>query len=57
MTGENVARQQWVVVCRMTLEVKKRKRMRFEPRIRKWNLKKEKCCAKFIEEVSQDVKS
>lgn len=40
-------RQHQMVVCRMTLEAKKRKRMKAEPSIKWWNLKKEDSCVDF----------
>eukprot|EP00064_Thunnus_orientalis_P005610 superscaffoldBa00000558_g5624 len=50
---ENEARQNWMVVCRMTLETRKKKRMKAEPRIKWWKLKKEDCCVDFREELRQ----
>eukprot|EP00064_Thunnus_orientalis_P026187 superscaffoldBa00015694_g26675 len=52
VVGENVARQYQMVVCRMTLETKKRKRMKAEPKIKWWNLTKEDCVG-FREELRQ----
>ena len=40
--GGRVGGQLQMVVCRMTLEIK-RKRMKAEPRIKWWKLKKEVC--------------
>ncbi|XP_065645283.1 uncharacterized protein LOC136075774 [Hydra vulgaris] len=51
--GESVAKQQRMVICRMVLEVKKKKRVRAEPKIRWWKLKDEDCCVKFRDEVRQ----
>lgn len=45
VSGENVAMQHWTLVYRMTLDVKKRKRMKAETRTKWWKLKKEECCA------------
>ena len=53
VAGESVARQHRLVVCRMTLEVRLRKRVRAEPRTRWWKLKEEDCCVEFREEVRQ----
>ncbi|XP_051784559.1 craniofacial development protein 2-like [Erpetoichthys calabaricus] len=51
VAGESVVKQHRMVVCRMTLEIKKRKRVRAEPRIKWWNLKKEDCKVEFREKV------
>ncbi|XP_051775304.1 uncharacterized protein LOC127525948 [Erpetoichthys calabaricus] len=40
VAGESVVKQHRMVVCRMMLEIKKRKRVRVEPRIKWWKLKK-----------------
>ncbi|KAJ8375265.1 hypothetical protein SKAU_G00058450 [Synaphobranchus kaupii] len=56
ITGESVARQHRMVVCRMTLEDKRRRRAKggkVEPRIKWWKLKKEECCIEFREGVRQ----
>ncbi|XP_051789178.1 uncharacterized protein LOC127529475 [Erpetoichthys calabaricus] len=53
VAGECVVKQHRMVVCRMTLEIKKRKRVRAEPRIKWWKLKKEDCKVEFREEVRQ----
>lgn len=50
-----VARQHRMVVYRMTLELKKRKRVRTEPRIQWWKLKEEDCCMEFREEVRRHL--
>ncbi len=49
VAGDCVARQHRMVVCRMTLEVKRRKRVRTEPRLKWWKLKEEDCCVNFRE--------
>ena len=41
VTGENVAMQRCMVVCRMNLETEKRKRMRAESRIEWWKFREE----------------
>ncbi|KAG2468490.1 KIF28 protein, partial [Polypterus senegalus] len=46
-----------MVVCRMTLEIKKRKRVRVEPRIKWWKLKKEDYKVEFREEREKDAGS
>ncbi|KAI5085613.1 hypothetical protein C0J45_23671 [Silurus meridionalis] len=52
--GDNVARQHRMVVCRMVLEVKKkRRRVGTERRIRWWKLKEEECSVRFREEVRE----
>ena len=51
VAGECVARQHRMVVCKMTLEEKKRRRVREEPRIRWWKLRERDMDAKFREEV------
>ncbi|XP_030623469.1 NXPE family member 3-like [Chanos chanos] len=53
VTGENIARQNQMVVCRMTLEIKRRKKMKAEPSFKWWKLKKEDCYAEFREELKQ----
>ncbi|KAG2467630.1 ZDH14 palmitoyltransferase, partial [Polypterus senegalus] len=40
VAGESVFKQHRMGVCRMTLEIKKRKRVRAEPRIKWWTLKR-----------------
>ena len=52
MAGESVASQHRVVVCRMTLVVRKRKSVNVEPRTRWWKLKKEECREAFRKDVS-----
>ena len=53
VAGESVARQHRMVVCKMTLEIRKRRRARAEPKIKWWKLKTEDCKVKFREEVRQ----
>ncbi len=53
VAGDCVARQHRMVVCRMTLEVKRKMRVRTEPRLKWWKLKEEGCCVNFREEVRQ----
>ena len=53
VAGESVARQHRMVVCKMTLEIRKRRRARAEPRINWWKLKKEDSKVKFRDEVRQ----
>ena len=43
IAGDNVAKQQRLLVCSMTLETKKLKIVKAEPRIKWWKLKKEDC--------------
>ena len=47
VTGETGDRQQQMVVCRMTLVMRKRKRAKAEQRIKWWKLKREDCCEDF----------
>ncbi|MBN3289671.1 CFDP2 protein, partial [Polypterus senegalus] len=51
VAGESVVKQHRMVVCRMTSEIKKRKRVRAEPRIKWWKLKKKDCKIESREEV------
>ncbi|KAI5620951.1 protein lifeguard 3 [Silurus asotus] len=53
LAGDSVARQHWMVVCRRVLEVKKRRRVRTERRIRWWTLKEEDCSVRLRKEVRQ----
>ncbi|KAF7651214.1 hypothetical protein LDENG_00113870 [Lucifuga dentata] len=53
VVGESVARQHRMVVCRMTLVVRKMKRTKAEQRTKWWKLKKEECCVVFREELRQ----
>ncbi|KAI5612991.1 hypothetical protein C0J50_4233, partial [Silurus asotus] len=54
LAGDSVARQHQMVVCRMVVEVKKkRRRVRTERKIRWWKLKEEECSVRFREEVRQ----
>ena len=51
IAGDNVAKQHRLLVCRMTLETRKRRMTKAEPRIKWWKLKKEDCCEEFREEI------
>ena len=51
IAGDNVAKQHRLLVCRMTLDAKKRKIAKAEPRIKWWKLKKEDSCEEFREEI------
>ncbi|XP_060800080.1 uncharacterized protein LOC132901597 [Neoarius graeffei] len=51
MAGESVARQHQVVVCRMSLKVKKRKREIVEPKIKWWKLREVEHQKEFREEM------
>ncbi|KAK4328611.1 hypothetical protein Pmani_000982 [Petrolisthes manimaculis] len=51
--GESVAKQHRVLIGKMSLEIKKRKAVRAEPRIRWWKLNEDEYSRKFREEVSQ----
>ncbi|RDD64009.1 hypothetical protein DU478_22460, partial [Thalassococcus profundi] len=53
VAGESVARQHRMVVCKMTLVVKKRKRTKAEQKTKWWKLEKEECCVVFREELRQ----
>ncbi|KAI5623219.1 hypothetical protein C0J50_17006 [Silurus asotus] len=58
LAGDSVARQHRMVVCRMVLEVKKKKRRvkkKTERRIRWWKLKVEDYIVRFGEEVRQGL--
>ncbi|KAF7688155.1 hypothetical protein C0J45_21398 [Silurus meridionalis] len=56
LAGDSVARQHRMVVCRIVLEVKKkRRRVKTERRIRWWKLKEEEFSVKFREEVRQGL--
>ena len=48
-----MAKQHLMVVCRMTMEARKRKRVKAEPKIRWWKLRKEDYCEQLREEVKQ----
>ncbi|MCJ8732242.1 hypothetical protein PDJAM_G00209080 [Pangasius djambal] len=52
VVGESVARQHRMVVCRMTLMVKK-KRSKIEKKTKWWKLKKEECCEEFRQKLRQ----
>ena len=49
----SVVKQHRMMVCRMTMEARKRKRMKAKPKIKWWKLRKEECCEQFREEVKQ----
>ena len=51
IAGDNVAKQHRLLVCRMTLETKKRKIVKAEPRIKWWKLKKVDCCEEFRDDI------
>ena len=51
IAGENVAKQHRLLVCRMTLETRKRRITKAEPRIKWWKLKKEDRCEELREEI------
>ena len=51
IAGDNVAKQHRLLVCWMTLETRKRKITKTEPRIKWWKLKNEDCCEEFREEM------
>ena len=55
IAGDNVAKQRRLLVCRMTLETKKRNITKAEPRIKWWKLKKEDCCEEFREEIRRNL--
>ena len=51
VAGDSIAKQHRLLVCRMTLEPKKRKKAKAEPRLKWWKLKKEDCYEEFREEI------
>ena len=51
IAGDNVAKQHRLLVCWMTLETRKRRITKAEPRIKWWKLKNEDCCEEFREEI------
>ncbi|KAK3548150.1 hypothetical protein QTP70_004837 [Hemibagrus guttatus] len=55
VVGESVARQHRMVVCRMTLLVRKTKRSKIEieKKTKWWKLKKEECCEEFRQKLRQ----
>ncbi|KAK3561329.1 hypothetical protein QTP86_030628 [Hemibagrus guttatus] len=55
VVGESVARQHWMVVCRITLMVckKKRSKIEIEKKTKWWKLKKEECCEEFRQKLRQ----
>ena len=57
IAGDNVAKQHRLLVCRMTLETRKRRITKAEPRISLWKLKKQDCCEEFREEIRRALGS
>ncbi|KAI5621014.1 separin isoform X1 [Silurus asotus] len=56
LAGDTVDGQHRLVVCRMVLEVKKKRRsVQTERRIRWWKLKEEDCSVRFSEEFRQEL--
>ncbi|KAK3573176.1 hypothetical protein QTP86_014847, partial [Hemibagrus guttatus] len=55
VVGESVARQDRMVVCRMTLMVCKKKRSEIEKKTKWWKLKKEKCWWSDLEKAYDRV--
>ncbi|XP_053346567.1 craniofacial development protein 2-like [Clarias gariepinus] len=53
LVGESVARQHRMVLCKITLVVRKVKRTKAEQRTKWWKLRKEECCEVFREELRQ----
>ncbi|RXN38888.1 Retrovirus-related Pol poly LINE-1 [Labeo rohita] len=53
LVGESVARQHRMMVCKITLVVRKVKRTKAEQRTKWWKLRKEECCVVFREELRQ----
>ncbi|KAK3525786.1 hypothetical protein QTP70_007548 [Hemibagrus guttatus] len=54
VVGESVARQHRMVVCGMTLMVKKkRSKIEIEKKTKWWKLKKEECCEEFRQKLRQ----
>ena len=53
IAGDNVAKQHRLLLCRMTLETKKRKIVKAEPMIKLWKLKKEDSCEESREEEKE----
>ena len=53
MTEESVARKHWMVVCKITLVLRRTKRAMTEQRIKWWKLKKEDCYEDFRESLKQ----
>ena len=47
VVGNSVAKQHRMVVCRMTLMVRKMRRTKTEQGTKWWKLKKEECCKTF----------
>uniref|UniRef100_A0A7N6AN85 Endonuclease/exonuclease/phosphatase domain-containing protein n=1 Tax=Anabas testudineus TaxID=64144 RepID=A0A7N6AN85_ANATE len=53
VVGESVARQHRMVVCKMTLEVRKKKRGETEKKTKWWKLKNEETCEEFRQTLRQ----
>uniref|UniRef100_A0A3Q1JDM7 NACHT domain-containing protein n=1 Tax=Anabas testudineus TaxID=64144 RepID=A0A3Q1JDM7_ANATE len=53
VVGESVARQHRMVVCKMTLEVRKKKRGKSEKKTKWWKLKNEETCEEFRQKLRQ----
>lgn len=51
---ENVPRKHQMLVCRMTLVIKKWKRVKAEARNKWWKLRKNEYCRDFREELTDD---
>lgn len=51
---ENVPRKHQMLVCRMTLVIKKWKRVKAEARNKWWKLRKNERCRDFREELTDD---
>ena len=55
VVGESVAKQHRMVVCRLTIVVRKMKRVKVEQRTKWWKLKREECCMDFKEMLGQTL--
>jgi exonuclease III len=53
VAGESVARQHRMVVCKMTLTVRRIKKAKVDQRMKWWKLKREECCTTFRETLKQ----
>uniref|UniRef100_A0A3P9J4A1 Endonuclease/exonuclease/phosphatase domain-containing protein n=1 Tax=Oryzias latipes TaxID=8090 RepID=A0A3P9J4A1_ORYLA len=53
VVGESVARQHRMVVCKMTLEVRKKKRGKTEKKTKWWKLQNEETCEEFRQKLRQ----
>lgn len=53
LVGESVTSQHRMVVCRMTLVVRKMVKVKTEPRTKWWKLKDEECCVAFREKLRE----